>query len=268
MQVPFYKYQGTGNDFVIIDDRSLSFPIGDTEMIKNICDRKFGIGADGFIALQSADGFDFKMQYHNSDGRPSSLCGNGARCIVAFAKKLGLSKRMEFIAVDGPHQYEFEGNSVLLKMNDIDEVEEGEDYCVLDTGSPHFVSFQEDIYQIDIIADAHKIRYNQRFKEDGINVNFAEINLDRKLSMRTYERGVEDETLSCGTGTVAVALAATVKYDDYKSPIEIVTPGGNLSVSFQKEDSKFTNIYLKGPAQLVFEGVIDTANFTSTVKED
>lgn len=259
MQFNFFKYQGTGNDFVLIDNRDLIFPKENTRLIKNICDRRFGIGADGLMLLENEKEVDFKMVYYNSDGNESTMCGNGGRCISAFAKKLGIvSNNGIFEAIDGKHEFIIDplNEDVILKMIDVNEIQSENDDYILFTGSPHYVSFRKEIDKIEIVNEARKIRYNERYAKEGINVNFAEIKHD-KVYMRTYERGVEDETLSCGTGTVAVALSVAVKSNKEADHIEILTPGGNLAVSFTKEGGKFTNVWLHGPAKLVFEGTIN-----------
>jgi len=257
MQFHFYKYQGTGNDFVLIDNRKLIFPKENTSLVKDICDRRFGIGADGLMLLENTDGFDFKMVYYNSDGNESTMCGNGGRCISAFSKYLGIADtKGTFLAIDGSHEFVISNDEVQLKMIDVAEISNEDNNYVLCTGSPHYVSFRNEINKTDIVSEARKIRYNDTYKTRGINVNFAE-EKDGKIWMRTYERGVEDETLSCGTGTVAVALATAEKNNISKGRIEILTPGGNLGVSFVKEGTTFTDIWLEGPAKLVFEGTIN-----------
>lgn len=259
MQFNFFKYQGTGNDFVLIDNRDLIFPKGNNALVKQICDRRFGIGADGLMLLENENGVDFKMVYYNSDGNQSSMCGNGGRCIAAFAKKLGVvNNKGTFLAVDGEHEFIIDplNEEVILRMIDVNGIQLEKDDYILFTGSPHYVSFRNEIDKIDIITEARKIRYNKTYAKEGINVNFVEIK-DGKAYMRTYERGVEDETLSCGTGTVAVALCEAERNNMKKGVIEILTPGGNLRVSYTKDERKFTNVWLQGPAKLVFEGNIN-----------
>ncbi len=257
MQFDFYKYQGTGNDFVIIDNRTLRFPKENTAFINQLCDRKFGIGADGLMLLENAENADFKMVYYNADGNESTMCGNGGRCITAFAHKLGIVKEQGiFIAIDGEHAYKIEDNIVHLKMIDVQEITIENSDCVLFTGSPHYVSFRTDIDNINLLDEAHKIRYNTTYAAKGINVNFVEQHNDT-IKMRTYERGVEDETLSCGTGTVAVALSVAQKNNLDSGKIDIQTPGGKLSVSFQKNLNSYSDIWLIGPATFVFSGSIN-----------
>ncbi len=256
MQIHFYKYQGTGNDFILIDNRSLFF-LKDTNLIQRLCDRKFGIGADGLMLLENAPGYDFKMVYYNADGKESTMCGNGGRCIAAFSSLLSITNtKGTFLAIDGEHEFEIDNQQVKLKMIDVDNIDIKNNTYVLFTGSPHYVSFIEDIQAIHILEEARKIRYNETYAEHGINVNFVE-ERNHVLSMRTYERGVEDETLSCGTGTVAVALSVAVRRQLEKSSLPIQTPGGNLTVSFTKKGTKFTDIWLEGPAEFVFEGQLN-----------
>ncbi len=259
MKFDFYKYQGTGNDFVIIDNRANTFPKEDVLLVKKICDRRFGVGADGLILLEADDKSDFMMVYYNSDGNISSMCGNGGRCMAAFAYSKGVSpKRGSFNAIDGLHQFEMiDFNNVKLKMNDVNDIEKGIDHYILDTGSPHYVVFAQQIEQVDLITEARSIRYNDRFKEKGINVNIAELKGD-ELSMRTYERGVENETLSCGTGTVAVAISDAFKHNKSEGGSIINTPGGILQVHYKRVQDTFVDIWLEGPAERVFKGIINT----------
>jgi diaminopimelate epimerase len=258
MQIHFYKYQGTGNDFVLIDNRinSVSF---NTEQISFLCDRRFGIGADGLMLLELEPGCDFKMVYYNSDGNQSTMCGNGGRCITAFAKHLGITgDHAKFMAIDGLHEATIHEDQVSLKMQDVKQVEIGEDYFYLNTGSPHYVKSVNNIESFDVVAEGKKIRYNDRFAAEGTNVNFIE-KKEEELFVRTYERGVEDETYSCGTGVTAAALvAATQGFSNTKNNCLIKTKGGNLEVTFEKVlETNFYNIWLKGPAVMVFKGTID-----------
>lgn len=259
MKVPFSKYQGTGNDFILIDQRSEKhIEHQDVEAIKRICDRKFGIGADGLILLETHPDYDYEMIYFNADGRTSSMCGNGGRCITAFASHLGLAPSAhKFMAIDGEHLSRFnEDGSVSLKMNDVTSFKQGEDFFILDTGSPHYIIFVEDIDDIDVKSQGESIRYSEQFKEKGINVNFVEIK-EGQLKVATYERGVEDETLSCGTGVTAAALAFYLyaKKSSGKHKINIETKGGSLSVDFTATESgEFEEIWLIGKATKVFSG--------------
>jgi diaminopimelate epimerase len=257
MQFHFYKYQGTGNDFVLFDNRNMQFPAADTDLIERLCDRRFGIGADGLMLLEHSEAGDFKMVYFNSDGKESSMCGNGGRCISAFAKRLGIVENEgRFDAIDGEHVFFIRDNLVSLKMTNVPVISKVNDDFVLSTGSPHYVSFRNAIQDIHIVDEARKIRYNDRFSREGINVNFVEKKQDG-IYMRTYERGVEDETLSCGTGTVAAALCVAYTDGIDKGKMDITTPGGKLSVSFEKTINGMEDIWLTGPAEFVFEGTID-----------
>ena len=206
----FYKYQGAGNDFIVLDNMEGKLPLPEKSTVSKLCNRKFGIGADGLIVLAPAKGVDFEMIYYNPDGS-QSLCGNGCRCAVAFARKLGLIEdKTKFLAIDGEHLAEINENTVRLLMNDVKTVETIDNDLLIDTGSPHYLKFVTDLDHIDLIDEAKKIRYNSRFKANGVNVNFVE-NTANGIKIRTYERGVEDETLSCGTGVTAAALGAFVK---------------------------------------------------------
>lgn len=255
MTLTCYKYQGTGNDFIIVDNRNQAIQLS-TEQIKWLCDRRFGIGADGFMLLELAPTVDFKMVYYNSDGNESSMCGNGGRCIVAFAKQLGvINTHCKFIAIDGVHDAEVKNDgTVSLKMNDVKEIEIGNDYYYLNTGSPHYVKFVNKLDSFNVFEEGKKIRYNNRFFEVGTNVNFIE-KKDNQLVVRTYERGVENETLSCGTGVTAAALVACIAGNSTtKNNCAIETLGGNLNVKFDKVlDTHFYNIWLEGAANFVFK---------------
>ena len=257
-KIPFSKYQGAGNDFVMIDNRVGFFPKGNQQLIARICHRRYGVGADGLILLEPADGYDFRMVYFNADGRESTMCGNGGRCIAAFARQLGLStlERLSFVAIDGAHEAILkEGSTVALHMRDVDEVESGEDYFLLDTGSPHYVVFVEDLHDLNVVESARVIRYSDRFREQGVNVNFVEPVADG-LKVFTYERGVEDETLACGTGVTAAALAAAMNSEaGTAGEIRVSAKGGELTVSFEKAgQGRFKNVWLTGPAEHVFDG--------------
>lgn len=259
MNYTFYKYQGTGNDFVMIDNRDLQFPKNDANLIERLCNRRFGIGADGLILLEGDKSTDFRMVYYNSDGRESSMCGNGGRCLVAFAKQLGvIDNEATFIATDGLHFASIDENGIVsLQMKDVDEVRLHESHVFLNTGSPHHVQIVEDLPIFDVQNEGAKIRYGNLYGEAGSNVNFVSQTGENVFRLRTYERGVEGETLSCGTGATAVAIAmkATGKTDS--SLIELQVEGGVLEVSFTEKNGFFTNIFLKGPATFVFKGEIN-----------
>ncbi len=261
MRLPFYKYQATGNDFVIINQQLIPYlQEPSEELVAKLCHRKFGIGADGLMILEKSNRSDFKMIYYNSDGRTSTMCGNGGRAIVHLAYSLGLFKeRCTFEAVDGLHDAEVKtGNIISLKMGNVSKIREHESDFVLDTGSPHYVRLQSEVMSTDIMPLAKEIRYGAPFAEEGINVNFIQQHEDH-LDVRTYERGVEDETLSCGTGVTAAALVASREIEDFRdrSEINIVTKGGKLKVRFKKSPVGFEDIWLIGEAQKVFEGNIE-----------
>jgi diaminopimelate epimerase len=256
MNITFHKYQGTGNDFVIIDNRNNSVQLT-TVQVKKMCDRRFGIGADGLMLLNSKNGYDFEMIYYNADGRESSMCGNGGRCLVKFAYNLGIHKRKYlFIAVDGEHEASVEDNGwVYLKMKNVQGIEKHYTDSVLDTGSPHYIKHINNLVNYDVVKSGKEIRYNDEFKKNGINVNFVE-QTDKSIFVRTYERGVEDETLSCGTGVTAAALVYAHN-DNGFNRVEVKTLGGNLAVEFEKKDDEtFENIWLCGPAEFVFKGEV------------
>ncbi|WP_299755648.1 diaminopimelate epimerase [uncultured Pontibacter sp.] len=256
MAISFYKYQGTGNDFVMVDNRKLNFPAEDEELVKHLCDRRKGIGADGLILLQDHPDYDFEMVYYNADGRVGSMCGNGARCTVRFARQLGVIEDVAcFLAADGEHQASVERDEIHLKMNDVQDVESIDEDYYLNTGSPHYIRFVEDAQNLDVYEEGRAIRYNDRFKAVGTNANFVQRLSEDEIFVRTYERGVEDETQSCGTGVTAAALVAGIK--GMKSPIKVKVLGGELQVSFERNvDGCFKHIYLIGPAKQVFTGSI------------
>ncbi|WP_408030600.1 diaminopimelate epimerase [Tenacibaculum xiamenense] len=256
MNLTFYKYQGTGNDFVIIDNRSNIFPKDNADIISSLCNRYFGIGADGLILLENDNDTDFRMVYYNADGNESTMCGNGGRCIVAFAHKLELfEKNTSFIAIDGLHHASIENGIVSLQMIDVNEVSIYDTYCFANTGSPHHVELVENLDSYDVFTEGRDIRNNVYGKE-GSNVNFVEPLNDSTFKVRTYERGVEDETLACGTGVTAVALAMHASGKTNNSAITLPVKGGELSVSFEKNNNGYTNIFLIGPATFVFKGEI------------
>lgn len=259
MHHKFYKYQGTGNDFVMVDNRNSTFSKNDTKLINKLCDRKFGIGADGLILLENDENTDFRMIYFNADGNESSMCGNGGRCLVAFAKQLGIIQdKTRFIAIDGEHEATInESGIVSLHMKDVDEVTVNDNYTFLDTGSPHHITTVENITNVDVKVAGAAIRYSDLYGKAGANVNFVEQLETDKFSVRTYERGVEDETLSCGTGVTAVAIAMKVTGKTQSNTVKLLTPGGELKVSFiQNNDTNFTSVYLTGSATFVFKGEI------------
>lgn len=273
MTLPFFKYQGTGNDFVMVDQRETAFlKKTDTEIIRQLCDRRFGIGGDGLMFLQKKDGFDFEMVYFNADGTEGSMCGNGGRCLTAFAHFLGVfEEKCTFWAIDGVHEAVVKGEIdntqlgksvwVELKMIDvaIKGIEQGNDYFLMNTGSPHYVVFTEDLTDINVYENGRAIRYSDRFAKEGVNVNFVEIASQptQGIEVATYERGVEDETFSCGTGVTAAAISYYLK-NGASTEVPIKTKGGQLEVKFTKntEGGLFENVWLCGPATRVFGGSI------------
>ena len=261
LKLHFYKYHGTGNDFILVDNREGTFN-PDRTKIAFLCNRRFGIGADGLILLEGKSGYDFSMRYYNADGNESSMCGNGGRCITAFADFLSLpGDHYRFCAIDGDHSgiiLEKKGDTHLikLKMGDVLSVNKWDNDDVIDTGSPHLVRFITDPDSVDVVNEGRKLRNHQDFKTDGINVNFVKTEGD-ELFVRTYERGVEDETLSCGTGVTASALAFALKNGKQGGSVIVKTCGGSLKVHFTRSGEGFTGIWLEGPAVRVFEGTID-----------
>jgi diaminopimelate epimerase len=275
----FRKYQGTGNDFIIIDNRNLIFPKDNIQLIQKLCNRRFGIGADGLILLENENGIDFKMVYYNSDGNQSSMCGNGGRCLVAFAKHLNIiSTKATFSAADGLHGASILQNGVVsLQMKDVVTVRTEAKYTFLDTGSPHHVQLVDDLQSLNVKEVGCAIRYSDLYGPEGSNVNFVKQIAPNHFAIRTYERGVEDETLSCGTGATATAIAMYVQnasYSDDHSFISkaevsenksqknnivqnIEVQGGSLQVAFTENNGVFSNVFLSGPAEFVFDGTID-----------
>ncbi len=279
MTIPFVKYQGTGNDFVLIDNRTgawqdyLAMQVpqhfaGERELVAHICHRRLGIGADGLMLLQNKEGFHFEMVYFNSDGGLSSMCGNGGRCIAAWAFSLGLGDdSLQFWAPDGTHEARKtnDGKGIALNMNPVSLVQQiNTNDWELNTGSPHYVSFQDNnIQQLALVDWAKNIRYNEPYTNLGINVNAVNILDENTISMRTYERGVEDETLSCGTGVCAAAISFVQRSQPHTEAnsnevqnhlIEVITPGGTLQVSLQRDQNNYDHIVLIGPATFVFQG--------------
>ena len=257
MQQTFYKYQGTGNDFVMIDNRQQIFDKNNTKRVQFLCDRRFGIGADGLILLESHPEYDFKMVYYNADGNESSMCGNGGRCLVAFAKQLGvINDQAVFEAIDGLHHAKINGDIVQLQMLDVNTIEKHDNHVFLNTGSPHHVQFESEIENFDIKTKGAKIRYGAPYNEVGSNVNFVKKLSNDAFRVRTYERGVEDETLSCGTGVTAVAIAMHFLGETDKNQVTLQVEGGELKVCFDVQNNTYSNVWLIGPATFVFKGNI------------
>lgn len=259
MIINFSKYHGAGNDFILIDNRKAEINLS-CDNVAFLCNRHFGIGADGLMLLNASENQEFEMKYYNSDGNESTMCGNGGRCITAFASKLCIIKnKATFKAIDGLHTAEITADNngiktVKLKMMDVTSYHKTENYFEINTGSPHYVEFVKDVNSIDVFTKGRAIRYDSRFNPGGLNVNFAEV-FDDHLFVRTYERGVENETLSCGTGVTASAMAYA--YDKDIQKVLIHTLGGKLIVSFEKQKDIFKNVFLEGEASFVFEGEIE-----------
>jgi diaminopimelate epimerase len=258
MTLKFYKYQGTGNDFVMIDNRDLSFPSINKSLITQLCDRKFGIGADGLILLQNHPSSDFEMIYFNSDGTTSTMCGNGGRCIVAFAKFLKIIKNQtNFMASDGLHFATIKNNQIALQMIDVNNVKLVNDYTYVYTGSPHHIIEVENLEKINVNQYGAAIRYSNLYGNEGCNVNFVKQINDHSFQIRTYERGVEAETLSCGTGATATAIAMFHNQKTKSNCIDIGVLGGKLQIKFQVEGNEYKNVFLIGQALKVFYGEIE-----------
>jgi len=257
MLIEFSKYQGTGNDFVIINNTTNFFPKTDSKLINFLCDRKIGIGADGLILIEKSESSDYEMIYFNADGNLGSMCGNGARCSIHFSM---LNKIIEnstsFLAFDGLHTGSLTGNVVNVSMSDVLSYDEFNDFIFVDTGSPHLVKCVDDVDQIDIVKISKEVQKDNRFK-DGVNVNFLSKVKDDFYKIRTYERGVENETLSCGTGAVAAAITLNILSLVNSDCINLKTKGGELTVELKRTENIFTNIFLSGNVKRVFDGRIE-----------
>ncbi len=256
MKINFYKYQGTGNDFVMIDNRQRTFPKNDTQLIAYLCDRRFGVGADGLILLETDAKSDFKMVYYNSDGKESTMCGNGGRCIVSFAQFLNIiGNETNFCAIDGLHHATVKGPNIHLKMLDVEEIKSKPGAVFMNTGSPHHVQMVSELSRFNVVKEGAKLRFGLYGKE-GSNINFVEQDEGGAFSVRTYERGVEDETLSCGTGVTAVALAMYSQGTTKGLKIKVKVLGGELEVTFVPKNNGYEQIYLIGEAKQVFKGEV------------
>ncbi len=254
--ITFNKYQGTGNDFIIIDNRKAVFNPGDSVLVSRLCDRRIGIGADGLILIEEADGFDFRMTYFNSDGFEGSMCGNGGRCAAQFAIREGIAgKKLIFSAIDGTHKASAKDNIITLQMNDVKETGLINGNYFINTGSPHYIVFSGNVAGMDVYNEGRRLRWSEDLPPGGANINFVEVK-DNHIFVRTFERGVEDETLSCGTGVTASAIASVLSGHFDSNSVNIVTKGGNLNVEFKIEDKRITNIRLTGPATFVFKGEV------------
>ncbi|MFM7222569.1 MAG: diaminopimelate epimerase [Bacteroidota bacterium] len=254
MEIFFHKYHGTGNDFIILDNRDHRYEKLTASAICGLCDRRTGIGADGLLMLESAEGYDFRMLYFNADGKPGSMCGNGGRCLVAFAYEIGIQQQhYRFIASDGPHAAErLEDGRIRLHMIDVTGITASSGATVMNTGSPHYVQFVEDVSLINVFDAGRTVRYSPAFADQGINVNFV-ARTKKGITIRTYERGVEDETYSCGTGATACAIAST--HENGHHAVSVQVKGGELEVEFTRINKEtISDVRLIGPATHVFTG--------------
>ena len=259
MLIHFQKYQGTGNDFVMLDNLTGQYNDLSIAQIVQICDRRFGVGADGLIKINTHNSLDFEIDYYNSDGS-KSFCGNGARCSVAFAKSLGIDvTNTRFLAIDGQHSAQMKDETITLDMLSVNAVIQDDNSFELNTGSPHYVRFVRDFGNENIVTEGRQIRYSEPYKKDGINVNLVEVLGVNSIKIATYERGVEDETLSCGTGATACALVVGFTENRIgKNEIAVQVKGGDLKVDYEYlGKGSFTNIKLIGPAEFVFKGEIN-----------
>jgi diaminopimelate epimerase len=260
MKFNFFKYQGTGNDFILADNRKSLYGGLTTGQIRMLCDRRFGIGADGLMLLNEKTGFDFEMKYYNANGREGSMCGNGGRCMIKFAYHLGIHReKYRFLASDGSHEAEMDTDGIVsLKMKDVKSVRKFHNDFILDTGSPHYIKMVTGVMDYDVYKKGYEIRHSKEFEEEGINVNFVEqMDETDKIAVRTFERGVEDETYSCGTGVTAAALVCYHNENGFND-VEVTTLGGKLTVEFDRvDDNRYENIWLCGPAEKVFEGIVE-----------
>ncbi|HLU87198.1 MAG TPA: diaminopimelate epimerase [Taishania sp.] len=257
MEIQFAKYHGAGNDFILLDNRQGIYDELTDKQIQFLCDRRFGIGADGLIKINSHPTLDFEADYYNADAS-KSFCGNGGRCAVAFANKLGIDvSSTSFLGYDGLHDANLQDSLIHLGMNNVNSYKQfDKDYEVY-TGSPHYIHFTSELSDFDMYNFGRTIRYNETYKSEGINVNAVEILGENQLFVRTYERGVEDETLACGTGVTAAAMAYCINANKTgQQTIEIRVMGGNLKVKFDFDGQIFRNVWLIGEGTFVFEGTI------------
>lgn len=258
----FAKYHGTGNDFIMINNYNGEYDDLTKKQVKFLCNRRFGVGGDGLILFNSHKSYDFEMKYYNADGRESSMCGNGGRCLTKFAYDLGHNKsNYKFLAIDGLHEASINNDGIIsLMMKDVEKINKKKNYFIVDTGSPHYVQLTSDVMHLDVVKAGRRIRYSREYENEGINVNFVEQLVEPdKIIVRTYERGVEDETLSCGTGVTAAAIVCHHNINGFNS-VDVQTKGGKLNVHFDKVGTSFKNVWLNGPAQKVFVGEIEIGN--------
>lgn len=261
MKINFFKYQATGNDFIIINNIEKSFFLNE-KIIKNMCNRNLGIGADGLILIEKNKKYDFYMKYYNSDGKEGSMCGNGGRCSVHFAKKIGIINNTNtlFKSIDGYHYASIKKNIVSLNMKNVELVKVYPEHIYINTGSPHHIIFKDKINNINVYKEGKKIRFNKKYIKTGVNVNFVKINKNI-LNVRTYERGVENETFSCGTGVTASAIAAYHIKKILYNKIIVKTLGGTLQVKFEKLLKSYKKIFLKGEVNFVYKGIINILKY-------
>jgi diaminopimelate epimerase len=260
MKIGFEKHHGAGNDFIMIDARALDENLFSTKIVKRLCDRHFGIGADGLILLQNDDKSDFRMKYFNADGKEGTMCGNGGRCISFFASRIGIiGDKANFMGIDGEHTAILnKDGSISLKMSDVDYIKKLNDGFLAETGSRHFVKFVDKVNKINVQETGRSLRHEARFGKKGTNVNFVQLTDSNHLLIRTFERGVEAETLACGTGTVAAAISSYIEFPTDKTSYHLTAPGGELSVNFQEKDKEFfSDIWLTGPVKYVFSGELE-----------
>lgn len=257
MTLKFDKYQGAGNDFIILNNYNGSYSRLSEEQIRGMCNRQMGIGADGLILLEPSDSSDFEMKYYNSDGKVSSLCGNGARCVVLYAhKKKIIGEKTKFNTIDGVHQAWLTSHEkIKIQLNEVKKILKHKGSHIVNTGSPHYVKIVDNISDLNVKKEGSEIRYLKDFIPEGINVNFLQKKNNSNFLIRTYERGVEDETLACGTGAVAAAIVMhNIGETLGNTNLEIDTLGGSLKVDFDFDNSIYKNIFLEGPAKFVFSG--------------
>ncbi len=253
MEIPFKKYHGAGNDFILINGFGFKGNLS-SDIIHRMCDRHFGIGADGLIIIRPSAAHSFEMKYFNADGNEGSMCGNGGRCAAQFVSDNNLAeKELAFLAYDGVHRAKILADGVLLEMMDINVIHKEDNHYFIDSGSPHYITFVDHLDSYEVNEQGRKIRYG--YREDGTNVNFVEEKEDA-FHIRTYERGVENETLACGTGVTAAAVAIAERSAKTLNEVHLKARGGDLTVYLEKSEKGYTDIWLKGPAENVFEGVI------------
>ena len=256
MTIAFNKYQGAGNDFIIIDNRKELINPSDSQLVNRLCNRRFGIGADGLILVSLHNECDYEMIYFNSDGNIGSMCGNGGRCTAHYALKAGIAGELQkFMAFDGIHEAQVNNDIVRLQMGNVNGYTIVDGNYFINTGSPHYIIFSDDADKIDVYEEGKKIRWSDKFSPGGTNVNFVQAE-EKELYIRTFERGVEDETLSCGTGVTASAIASVLKGHFVSPSVNVRTRGGNLKVEFDIKNKEIKNVWLTGPATFVFEGII------------